>query len=76
MSDYQIGAKLGTLSSGAQRNHGTVLHALPLSVSHFGYGKALCGTEPGRRSIGWATDYEGMPVTCKRCLAKIKVSEQ
>ena len=71
----KVAAKMGTLSSGAQRNHGVVLHLVPDEVRHFGHGKALCGTEPGRRSIGWATDYEGLEPTCKRCLAHLQNTE-
>ena len=69
-NELQVAAKMGTLSNGAQRNHGLVLHLVPGSVQHYGRGAALCGTKPGRRSIGWATDYEGQAPTCKRCIAK------
>lgn len=69
--NHQAGVKMGRLASGSQSDHGIVIHALPLDVRHYGHGKALCGTQPGRRSIGWATDYDINAINCPRCLRKL-----
>lgn len=69
---YRPAVKLGRLASGAQSDHGMVIHAVPPEVNHYGFGRAMCGTEPGRRSVGWATDYEGRAITCERCRRKVE----
>ncbi|MGB5786635.1 MAG: hypothetical protein WBH11_14730 [Stenotrophomonas geniculata] len=68
-----LAAKLaGRCANGLERGQGTKLHAIPaVQVSrHGGFveatGKALCGAEPGRRSVGW-TVCEQHPVSCPRC---------
>lgn len=61
--DYRPCAKLGRLANGGQLDHGQIVHA----VNKFG---ALCGTKPGRKSIGWSEpDYDH--VTCPACLERI-----
>ncbi len=68
-----VAAKLaGRCANGLERGQGTNLHAVPAAqVRHnFGLieatGKALCGAQPGRRSVGWTT-CESQPVSCPRC---------
>lgn len=68
-----LAAKLaGRCANGLERGQGTNLHAIPATQvrQHGGFveatGKALCGAEPGRRSVGW-TACESRPVTCPRC---------
>jgi hypothetical protein len=63
--------KTGRCASGAQRDGGVVLHAVEERSQ---WGKALCGTEPGRLSGGWDFDVEfwGTEVTCQRCLIRMK----
>lgn len=59
---YRITRLTGRCANGAERDGGTRYHAIPL-----GKYKALCGAEPGRRSVGWSV-YRGNKVTCPRCL--------
>lgn len=33
---------------------------------------ALCGSKPGRRSVGFVHDHDRPTVTCKQCLKKIE----
>lgn len=68
-----VAAKLaGRCATGLERGQGTNLHAIPVAQvrRNFGFveatGKALCGAQPGRRSVGW-TACESHPVTCPRC---------
>jgi len=66
-------AKLaGRCANGLERGQGTVMHAIPVDQvrRHGGFaeanGKALCGAQPGRRSVGW-TVCEERTVSCERC---------
>lgn len=55
----------GRCHDGAQKDGGTLWHAVPVTSW-----KALCGAEPGRRSAGWAPWDESErvhEVTCPRC---------
>jgi hypothetical protein len=63
---YQILSMLGRLRNEFQRDSGTRFHAV-----RFDSYKAICGAEPGRRSVGWSL-YHGEEVTCPRCLKKLK----
>ncbi len=62
----------GRCANGLERGQGTNLHAVPAAQvrRNFGFieatGKALCGAQPGHRSVGW-TACESQPVTCPRC---------
>lgn len=62
---YQALTKTGRRANGAQRDHGTKVHAV-----RFGEYAAVCGTEPGRRA-DWSTPYKTRDVTCPRCLARL-----
>lgn len=65
--------KVGRLTCGAQKGHGVVRHALDANKYCFGTkSKSLCGTEPGRRSVGFVSDEGNMIVTCERCKKKIE----
>ncbi|WP_267122940.1 hypothetical protein [Xanthomonas sacchari] len=73
-----LAAKLaGRCANGLERGQGSNLHAIPSSqVRRQGgfteaAGKALCGAEPGRRSVGW-TVCEQQPVSCPRCLRALE----
>jgi hypothetical protein len=61
----------GRCANGFERDRGTVYHAVPEEASNSGWGTALCGKEPGRRSVGWA-HREGTEVSCPRCLKKLR----
>lgn len=54
----------GRCANGAERDGGTIWHAVP-ATSY----SALCGAKPGRRSAGWSMRL-GDVVTCERCLRK------
>ena len=70
---YASVVKMGRLTCGFQKGHGVVRHAIPMDDYFFGCkGKALCGTQPGRRSVGWVNDEEVTEVTCARCLGKMR----
>jgi hypothetical protein len=60
---------LGSCRNGAERDKGTMIHAV-------GGWKALCGKQPGRRSAGWQMfpDYLKplSDVNCPRCKAKLE----
>lgn len=65
--DYKARVKAGRLANGAELDHGTISHA----VNSHG---ALCGTKPGKRSVGWVAPYpdeDYPPITCQKCLANI-----
>ena len=56
----------GLCRNGAQRNSGQLYHAcLPADAG--GWGRALCGTRPGKHGNGWS-QHQGSKVTCRRCL--------
>lgn len=57
---------LGRLANGAELDHGRRVHAVAT-----GKRKAMCGAEPGRRSVGWSRS-SGEEVTCPRCAKKAK----
>lgn len=65
MMRIDILTKAGTCRNGFERDSGRVSHAVPRDEI-----KALCGTEPGRTSVGWSA-YASDKVTCPRCLAKM-----
>lgn len=61
---------LGSCANGAERDKGTLIHAVSSWV-------ALCGREPGRRSAGWALFPDQVKplsaVTCERCANRLRV---
>lgn len=64
---YRTLTMAGRCANGAERDHGTRWHAVPV-----GSYAALCGDEPGRRSAGWSSHrIEGQEVTCPRCAKKL-----
>jgi hypothetical protein len=62
---YQAMVLLGRLANGFEMDHGIRIHAVKLDSR-----RALCGAEPGRRSVGW--NREVKPVTCPRCMKKLE----
>jgi hypothetical protein len=72
MDKIAIATKGGRAANGFQRDQGSVTHAIP-NGADYGFQKALCGTEPGRRSIGW-TGIESkryQKVICEKCKRKM-----
>lgn len=66
-----VAAKLaGRCADGLERGQGVKMHALLASQVRGNFnealGKALCGAEPGRRSVGW-TVCVGQDISCPRC---------
>jgi hypothetical protein len=64
---YQARTMTGRCANGAERDHGTRTHAVK-----FGQYKAICGAEPGRRSVGWSTPWNGRDITCPRCIKRLE----
>jgi hypothetical protein len=62
--------KTGRCTDGFERGAGRVRHALPDDTPECSHAKALCGTKPGRRSVGWSNNL--YYVNCKRCLQKLE----
>lgn len=62
--------KGGRCWNDAHRDSGYVIHAVEEQKGGGFWGdKALCGTEPGRRSYGWTgSDKE---INCEKCLKKL-----
>jgi hypothetical protein len=61
----------GRCSTGAERDGGVRYHAVDEETWR-GWGKALCGAQPGPRGNGWSST-PGDEVTCPRCLKKLAV---
>ena len=63
--------KGGRCWNGAHRDAGQIIHlvpAMPTYSSGDWFYKAVCGTEPGRRSYGWnKTDKDA---NCPKCLKR------
>lgn len=57
---------LGRLRNGAARDHGILTHAVKN-----GEWRAVCGAQPGRRSVGWVRSYNDETITCPRCLKRL-----
>lgn len=65
--------KMGRLTDGFQKDHGVVRHAMMEESYCWGtHSKALCGSKPGRRSVGFVNDPDITDITCKPCLKKIE----
>lgn len=63
--------KAGRCANGNEAGQGSKVHALTVTPNDNGelWGRAICGTRPGRRSVGW-TNAQGAAVTCDRCKSK------
>ena len=68
---YAVRSLAGRCANGAERDHGTRFHALPITGQRI-KGRALCGAAPSGRSAGWSEWGHGEPVTCPRCIQKIE----
>jgi len=69
MKKYISVVKAGRLSDGFQRDHGVVRHAMAEEDYCWGtHQKALCGTKPGKRSVGFVDDPDITVITCPRCI--------
>jgi hypothetical protein len=66
---YCVRSLAGRCANGSELDHGTRFHALPMTGKTW---RALCGTEPGRRSVGWTTWGADRAVTCPRCINKLE----
>lgn len=62
--------KAGRCADGFEGGHGSVVHGVADGIE-FGMGKALCRTQPGRRSVGWVKPYKEKPINCASCLKKM-----
>jgi hypothetical protein len=65
--------KPGRCANGAQRDGGTLVHAVDTEDDWGSWGSftpALCGTRPGRLTPGWSS-YQYDTATCPRCLKKL-----
>jgi hypothetical protein len=65
--NYYIARMMGRCSNGAERDSGSLYHAIPKSSW-----KALCGKAPGKRSAGWADRENDKSVNCPSCLRKLR----
>lgn len=62
--------KSGRAFNGFHRDAGTIVHVVPgPKVNGDWFGKALCGTEPGRRGNGWSETTRG--ISCDKCISKL-----
>lgn len=66
-SAYRISRMSGRCNEG-ERDGGKRYHAVPLNGNC--HAKAICGAQPGRRSVGWS-EHVGVAVTCPSCLRKL-----
>jgi|GEM_PF-1912476 len=64
---------MGTLRTGRQGDQGRRLHAVPEEDCGVwsGASPALCGAQPGPRSVGWG-DVRSEPVDCPHCVARLR----
>lgn len=60
----------GRCSSGAERDGGSIVHAVS-SSSLISWAAALCGKSPGPKGNGWSMPVDD-PVTCLRCIKKLE----
>jgi hypothetical protein len=64
----------GRCWNGAQRDAGRLYHAV--AANEDGFGKAVCGAVPGRRSNGWAAPaWDEAEVTCPKCRKRLAALE-
>ncbi len=56
----------GRCANGCERDAGSIAHAVPAGTSHE---TALCGAEPGRRSVGWSD--QSQAIDCPRCIRAV-----
>lgn len=56
----------------AGRSRGIAYHLMDPSqwAGDGGFGRALCGARPGRRSAGWFESGAGTAATCAKCNAR------
>lgn len=59
-ANYRITYLTGRCADGAERDKGTLCHAV---VNEY---RALCGAKPGRLSAGWSP-HASDTVTCEKC---------
>ena len=72
MTELVSVVKMGRLCSEKQGGHGVVRHAMEKENYCLGTkNKALCGTKPGKRSVGFASDKSIKEITCNSCKKKI-----
>jgi hypothetical protein len=71
MSLFVSAQLMGRLANGNEADQGKRIHLVPQAVVQYGYGVALCGAKPGRRSGGWDVEYfKNAAPTCPRCVRK------
>lgn len=65
----RIAQLAGRCTSGAERGHGRLWHAVENGTA-YGMERAMCGATPGRHSAGWSNT-EGQIVTCQGCHSRL-----
>lgn len=56
----------------ATERTGHLFHAIQGEDNYYpGFGKAICGAQPGRRSNGWS-EHRSDYATCPKCLKKLQ----
>jgi len=73
---------LGRLTDGAERDHGSYVHALykaevfspRIPDMLITVEKSICGKKPGKRSVGWSDNDNDndKPITCPKCLKRLE----
>ncbi len=72
---YEISNKAGRCRTGSDQA-GAIYHARLLDKNGDPLWRAVCGTEPGRRSVGWSSYKPATrEVTCQRCLKRLQEDE-
>jgi hypothetical protein len=69
MLTFEAKRLTGRCANGAQRDSGTLYHAVESGKHEFF--PAVCGAVGGKRSSGWA-DQNGKDITCKKCLVGLQ----
>lgn len=63
---YETSRLAGRCANGAERDRGSIWHAVARGSAH-----AVCGKTYGRHSGGWCEAQNNEAVTCPRCLKKL-----
>lgn len=76
LTNYSRATKGGKVRNGAQRDQGSIVHAVPGNPQNGFWGTpALCGAVPGKKGYGWANGFDPdveVQVTCPKCLKKLQ----
>lgn len=68
--------KLGRCANGFEKDHGRIIHGLVTEYPNdsIQQGIALCGTLPGKRSVGWGQPFQKQTksINCEKCKKRIE----